>query len=420
MERLLRSRVLLRLLNVGIRGGTVLGRFALIMFLAKFLPKAELGKFGVFVATVLICVLVASFDFNKYMYREYIANDVDVRPKILGSHLKVIGALYLLSVPLLYFIFSSGLIASDYVFHFYALLFLVLVSLELERFLVLLGNQLQSSIVFFIQTSLWVFFVVPIVYFFPAYRSLDFVYLSWLAGAGISILVAWWFLWANKIILSFDGMGAEWIRSGLKKSAIFLLSSIMLKLLLTIDRYAMEYYSTPEVVGVYVFYVSITMGVFNFLEPAVFSFIYPKLLQFHQDSNRTAFAETHKELIYSTVVGVVLLSLGLSYLVPAVINVLDLQSYAHNLDSLWLVILASALYMLGFIPHYILYSRGEFHWLSYANAAALLAFFIAVYLLSIHSTISLVASSLAVAFTVAGAVKVYAAYIRHPGREHDV
>ena len=64
MERLLRSRVLLRLLNVGIQGGTVLGRFALIMFLAKFLPKAELGKFGVFVATVLICVLVASFDLN--------------------------------------------------------------------------------------------------------------------------------------------------------------------------------------------------------------------------------------------------------------------------------------------------------------------------------------------------------------------
>ncbi|CAI8753363.1 hypothetical protein DMX05_12710 [Pseudomonas soli] len=411
MQRLLSSRVLLRLLNIGIRGGTVLGRFMLIIFLAKFLPKSELGKFGVFVATVLLCVLLVSFEFNKYMYRELFAHGEDVRAKILNTHLKAVFCLYLFSVPLIYTVFHFGLISTDYIFHFYAVLFLVLVSLEMEALLVVLGNQLPASFIFCTQTSLWVFFAIPVLYLFPEYRSLEFVYSSWIMGATLSIVVALWFLRKNKVTISSRGMGGEWVRKGFKKCAIFLLSSLMLKLLLTIDRYTMEFHATPEMVGTYVFYVSVVMGVFNFLEPAVFSFVYPRLLRFHKEANHNGYEAAHKELIYSTVIGVALLSFALGYIVPQVIKLLGLHAYEHDLGSLWFVISAGAVYMLGFIPHYVLYSRGRFNWLSYANAAALGAFLVAVSSLPFHSVISLVACSLLTAFFVSGVVKLYAAYL---------
>lgn len=411
MQKMLSSSVLLRVLNIGIRGGTVLGRFMLIIFLAKFLPKSELGKFGVFVATVLLCVLLVSFEFNKYMYRELFAHGKDVRAKILNTHLKAVLCLYFFSVPLIYSIFHFGLISTDYIFHFYAVLFLVLVSLEMEALLVVLGNQLPASFIFCTQTSLWVFFAVPVLYLFPEYRSLEFVYSSWIMGATLSILVALWFLRKSNVTISSRGMGGEWVRKGFKKCVIFLLSSLMLKLLLTIDRYAMEFHATPEMVGTYVFYVSVVMGVFNFLEPAVFSFIYPRLLRFHKETNHKGYEAAHKELIYSTVIGVAVLSFALGYIVPLVIKLLGLHAYEHDLGSLWFVISAGAFYMLGFIPHYVLYSRGRFNWLSYANAAALGSFLIAFSSLPLHSEISLVACSLLIAFFVSGAVKLYAAYL---------
>lgn len=413
IQKIFSSRILLRALNVSIRGGTALGRSVLIIFLAKFLPASELGKFGVFVATIMICVLLSSFEFNKYMYRELFAHDAGARARILGSHVKTVAFLYFLSAPLFYFVFTYGLVSRDYILYFYSVLLLVLVSLELEALLVVLGNQLLSSAVFFTQTSLWVFFVIPAIYFFPDYRTLEFIYLSWIGGACLSILIALFFLKSSDVKISFEGMGADWIRNGLKKSAIFLLSSILLKLLLTIDRFAMEHYSTAELVGSYVFYISIVMGVFNFLEPAVFSFIYPKLLRFYKENDRIAYVAAHKELIYSTLAGVVVLAISLSYLVPYIVNVLDLTAYKKNLSSLWLLILASAAYMLGFIPHYILYSRGQFKWLSYANATALAVFLISACFLSMDSPISVVATSLLVAFSAGGCVKSYAAYLLH-------
>lgn len=418
LDKLISSRVFLRMLNIGIRGGTIFGRFLLIMFLAKFLPEAEMGKFGIFVATILLCVLVISLEFNKYMYGELFANDAKLRAKILGSHVKAVAALYLLSVPLLYLIFELGFIDWRYIAYFYSITFFVLVSMELQSLLTVLGNQLFSSLVYFAQTSSWVFFVIPVFYFFPKYRSLDFIYFSWLLGAVLSILVAFFFLKQRNIHVDLRGMGGKWIWCGIKKSAIFLLSSIMLKLLLTVDRYAMEYYSTPELVGVYVFYISVVMGIFNFLEPAVFSFIYPKLLRFYKESNYESYRSAHKELIYTTFIGVFLLGVFLLYAVPYVIDMLNLDAYKENLDSLWLVVLAAAVFMLGYIPHYALFSRGQFNWLSYSNAAALVSFSFSVYFLSIGSAIDLLAISLLIAFSISGSVKFFGAYILQSGQEH--
>lgn len=411
MHKLLSSRLQFRLFNVGIRGATVSGRFVLIMFLAKFLPKAELGKFGVFVATVLMCVLLVSFEFNKYMYREIFSHPPEFRKKILGSHCKTVIFLYFCSIPFLYSIFLLELIPVDYVGYFYTLLFLIFISLELEALLVVLGKQLLASFVFCSQTSLWVFVAIPVVYFFPEYRNLEFIYTAWAVGATISVGIALFFLHKSGVSVDFDGMGWDWIAKGLKKCVLFLISSLMLKLLLTVDRYAMAFHSTAEMVGVYVFYVSVVMGIFNFLEPAVFSFIYPRMLRFYKEGNIPAYRAAHRELIVSTVVGVALLSLLLSYLVPFIIDVLGLHAYEHDLGSLWLVIPAGAFYMLGYIPHYVLYSRGVFKWLSCANAAALMVFVIALSLLSIKSEISLVACSLLFAFLSAALVKLFAAYV---------
>ncbi|WP_422416345.1 lipopolysaccharide biosynthesis protein [Pseudomonas sp. GZD-222] len=420
IKKLLSSRILLRALNVSIRGGTALGRSVLIIFLAKFLPASELGEFGLFVATVLICTLLTSFDFNKYMYRELFAHGSDGRARILGSHVKTIGCLFLLSAPLFYFVFLYGLIPGEDVLYFYSILLLVLVSLELEALLTVLGKQLLASAVFFTQTSLWVFFVIPVIYFFPAYRNLEFIYISWIGGASLSIFIALFFLKSSDVKVSFDGMGADWIIKGLKQSSIFLLSSLMLKLLLTIDRFAVEFHSTTELVGSYVFYISVVMGVYNFLEPGVFSFIYPKLLRSYKENDHAGYMAAHKELIFSTFAGVLVLAISLSYLVPYIVDVLELTAHRKSLDSLWLMILAGAMYMLGYIPHYVLYSRGQFNWLSYANAAALVAFVMSAYLLSMQSPISLVASSLLIAFSVGGCVKACAAYLLHDRQVDNV
>lgn len=418
-DKLLSKRALLRVLNIGIRGGTVLGRFLLIMFLAKFLPEADMGKFGLFVATILLCVLVVGLEFNKYMYGELFAHGEAVRAKVLGSHIKTVSCLFFVSLPVIYLIFLYDLIEIRYIFYFYSILFFVFVSMELQALLTVLGSQLLSSFVYFAQTSSWVFIVIPVVYFFPAYRSLEFIYVSWVLGAIFSIVIAFCFLRNGNVRVDFNGMGGAWVRRGLKKCVIFLLSSLLLKLLLTVDRYAMEYYSTTELVGVYVFYISVVMGVFNFLEPAVFSFIYPKLLKFYKEGNPGAYAIAHRELVCATFGGVLIIGVFLYFAVPYIVDVLGLDAYRKNLDSLLLVILAGGTFMLGYIPHYVLFSRGEFSWLSYSNAAALLAFLLTVFSISMESAVSLLAGSLLIAFSVGGAVKVFGAYIFLGGRIRD-
>lgn len=55
--------VLERLLNLVLRGTTLVSKFALLFVLAKFLEPLEVGLYGLFSATIFYCLMALGFDF---------------------------------------------------------------------------------------------------------------------------------------------------------------------------------------------------------------------------------------------------------------------------------------------------------------------------------------------------------------------
>ena len=62
----------LRVLNVFLRGMTLVSKFSLIFVLAKYLDAAELGLYGLVVATVTYSLYLVGLDFYSYSNREII------------------------------------------------------------------------------------------------------------------------------------------------------------------------------------------------------------------------------------------------------------------------------------------------------------------------------------------------------------
>ena len=108
------------------------------------------------------------------------------------------------------------------------------------------------------------------------------MYVAWLIGSALAIIVGGLAIkqllpvW-NKVPTDYN-----WLKKGFKVGGLFLLSTICFKALFTFDRYAVEALSSIDTLGVYVFYIVIVMGLYNFLEPAIFSFLYPRMLQSYQ------------------------------------------------------------------------------------------------------------------------------------------
>ncbi len=210
--------------------------------------------------------------------------------------------LYSVLLPVQLLIFVFGLIDWRYMLWFFTLLILDHIAQEINRLLVVMHKQLIASCVLFIRMGSWVLVIIPLMYFYEQYQNLTSLYSSCMIGSTLAITMGGLAIKQALPIWNKEPTDFKWLKKGFKVGGLFLLATICFKGLLTFDRYAVEAFSSAETLGVYVFYIGIIMGVFTFLDPAVFSFLYPRMLQSYQMQEKDKFQKTFRELVFSTLI----------------------------------------------------------------------------------------------------------------------
>src|SRR5690606_20238622 len=116
-------------------GLTLIGRFLLIFFLARFLEPAELGLYGLFSATISYALYLLGFDFYTFTTREVLRRERSEWGGLLKSQLGLSAVLYGVFLPLLVLIFVQGLLPWQLAGLFFVLLVLEHLTQELGRLL---------------------------------------------------------------------------------------------------------------------------------------------------------------------------------------------------------------------------------------------------------------------------------------------
>lgn len=401
----MRAEFTARFLNVSLRALSMGSRFVLIFVLAKLLDPAEVGLFGLMLVTVSFSVLVVGADYYIYAQREMLARPVEQWPFVIQHQIKAQLVLYGVLLPAQVLIFVFGLMDWQYAIWFFALLLTEHIAQEMNRLLVAMHKQLLASWVLFVRLGSWVIVVIPLMYVQPQYQSLETLFMAWLIGSLSAIILGAFVI--KRSLPDWRPVKADyaWLKKGFKVGGVFLLATICFKGLLTFDRYAVEAFSSIEVLGVYVFYIGIVMGAYSFLDPAVFSFLYPRMLQSYQTQDKKTYQKTFKELTISTIVISVLLGICIWLVMPYLVNWIDKPIYEHYLDGLIILVAAGFAYAVSFIPHYALYAMKGDKWIIFAHISALLVFFISLMFVKLDNGIQTVALALLLAFSWMGLVK---------------
>ena len=104
----------------------------------------------------------------------------------------------------------------------------------------------------------------------PQLRTVYTVLAVWLGGSAVAIAFSAYWLrdldWASCRRSPVDW---AWIRRGLTVALPFLCSTLAFRALLTVDRYALQYYWGSESVGIFTFYATFRNAIQGFLESSV-------------------------------------------------------------------------------------------------------------------------------------------------------
>jgi len=394
-----------RLLNVGLRGMALVSRFVLLFFLARFLAPAEVGLFGLFLATTAFSVLIVGGDFYTFSHRELLSRPKSEWAFVIEHHLVAVALLYGVFLPAQLLLFQFDLLPPEMLLWFFSLLIVEHVTQELNRLLVVMQKPLLASWILFVRMGLWIWVVVPLMLFYPEYRNLQTLFFCWFVGAGLA--TCWGLV---LIVRAVDGwcffsLDWGWLRKGFQVSVLFLLATIALKLLFTVDRFVVEALVGENLLGVYVLYAGMAMAVFNFLDPAVFSFLYPRLVSAYRQQRFSEYKKIYRELFLSTLLVSGVLVLLVFVLAPWMLAWLDHEIYLEQLSLLWLLLVVVLVYALGMVPHYGLYALGGDREIMSAHLLAVGVFMAVVWVVAEAAPLTAVAWGLLAAFSVMGLFK---------------
>lgn len=373
---------MLGLLNVGLRGITLLSKFILLFFLAKYLEPDKVGLYGLVTATISYAFYFLGFEFYTFSNREIVKNPLKNWAPILKSQAYFTAFMYLILTPFLVLIFTFKLLPTEIAGYFFVLLVLEHLSQEFNRIFVAMTKPLLASLILFVRSGLWVYFLVATMYFTTDFHDLKYVFQFWIIGALLACLASAFYVYKLHLTGWNLSVDKSWIKRGVIKAAPFFLASAAIRGIFTIDRYWFEALTDLKTVGAYVLFMSLSNALISFLDSGVFVFAYPQLIKAHENKSMTEFNLKMKRLIQQ-VTGLLAISSLLIYFGTQ--PLLQILGKSHYIEFQWMLpslLLATSIFCLGLIPQYGLYAQEKDRHIIISNIISFLVFITATALLS--------------------------------------
>ncbi|WP_213663079.1 lipopolysaccharide biosynthesis protein [Stutzerimonas stutzeri] len=370
----------LRLINILLRSGTLLCKFLLVFFLARFLPPEDLGVFGLIVAAIGYSFFLIGFEFYTYSSRELLGVDKGKWLPIIRDQWIFFAISYSLFAPLALLAFGVYFSSWKYVEWFLVLLLLEHTAQELNRLLVVMNEQFMASFVLFLRNGAWAIVAILLMSYVEGARRLDVVFLSWSIGA-----VAACVLGMSKILQldksTWDRkVDWRWIFRGVKIAFPLLIASLAVRGLFTFDRYWVEAAAGLDILGAYVLFIGIAFSIVSFLDAGVIAFLYPRIVFAAKERNEQRFEKNMKELAITLVLATAAMTALSLLFSPFVLGWIGKDVYIDNLYLLKWLLLAVAIYAASLVPHVGLYAKHCDKAILYSQALGLLVFFVGCFI----------------------------------------
>ena len=344
------------LVNLGLRGFSMLAKFLLVVYIGKYLSVDDLGEYGLFVTTITIAIYFLGLDFYTYNTREILTKDKEKRLPLIRDQFIFHLVVYVFVLPLLLLVFTFGIIPVEFIVYFYLILLFEHLGQELYRLFTTLKHPLFANFLLFFRTGLWAYVVIAIWYIgIENMQNLKIVWMAWIVGSFLSILVGLLYLNKNYDFRSItEKIDWVWIKKGFYVSMPFFIGTLAYKVIEFSDRYMIDYYLTKADVGIYTFFGSIANTINIIVFTTVIMVYYPFLVE-QYEHQKEIFKKTLKIFTIKTIVISLFSAIAITILIYPVLDYMGKDEFYGSIDVLWLLIIANIVLNVSFIPHYVLY-----------------------------------------------------------------
>jgi O-antigen/teichoic acid export membrane protein len=348
-------------INLGLRGGSLLAKFALMIYVTRYIGLEAVGIFGLLQAANVIGTKLVGYGLYFVANREM----VDLEPKRQAGIIYNQQAAYAIGYGLVLILALAAwpLIPSAYqVYMLYSVALLIVAHqvLELGNILIALHRPLACNFIFGVTNGLWAIPPVILGLFVPEYRTLETILLGWLLGALLSWLVALWFL---RILPFRPFLGAKpdwtWLKTSLRRGLPLFLAIMTMNAGLYIDRYVISWLTNAELTGVFVMFWSFAYAVQILMQTGVLVNEYPKMIADYKRGDEPSYWQRFRSLSWRMAWGGGIACVLAVVTVTPIVHFVEKPLALEHIGLFYVMLLAFWIRLQADVSNYALYARHQ-------------------------------------------------------------
>lgn len=311
----------LDLIGAVLRIATLASKFVMTLAIAQYMSLADLGNYGLMASATSFSVYLIGLEIHSFVNREGIGGNKEKWGQLLVKQLSFYLITTLVAIPFFFMVSLLGMGDATFLPYFVVITIVEQFSQEAYRTLIALNDQFSAAFCLFIRSGLWAYLVTGALMFGIGNITLTQIYMIWIGFGVVAMLVAYgliFFKYTNLRALKFD-FDLAWAKIAVRHSLIFLIGTLISRLIAVADRFLVNKFDTKENLGIYVFYTSLALSA-----GALYSFfgaarLYPVLVSSLKQKDFTMFFKHERQLKQTTI----WLSLAFAVGIPAFLFVLS-------------------------------------------------------------------------------------------------
>jgi O-antigen/teichoic acid export membrane protein len=336
------------LVGAAIRLSSLVGKFLLSLYMARFMGLEDLGLYGLVFSATMISVSLLGFRIDYALMREVgrLSRDqLSERMKaanllFLGSYL-AIAAPFFLIMPTFAPEMSSAILLCMFVLccteHFASAMYNIAVAL---------GRANTANILFFVRGGLWTAPAILLGIVSSPMRTADFVLGCWAFFSVISVVMSIHLLRdqiAWRVPLRIGENERNWLGSAVRSSFGVWLGTVAYAAGGYADRFIVNNLLSLTAVGVATFYLSFTLPISTLVQSATFVPRQARLVELHDGGENEQYRALMRKTLLAAAVLALTIAAAMAVLVSLSAQLLGKSELIASQPVFWLILAGAVL-----------------------------------------------------------------------------
>ncbi len=343
------------------RGVSLVMRFALMFYLARYLNLSAVGMFGLATGLAGMAPAAIGCGVNYFMNREIVGVPLEEAGRKVRDRLVLTAICVATGVALLGAGVETGLVGAwPYMGLVTAIVALECFAFDIHFSLISLKRPLAANFLLFVRSTSWIFPAIAFGVMSKPLRNLEFLLYMWLSGLLLSYIILPFMVKDLPLRSSFQAKtNFRWILCQVRGGWLIYINDISLYSQVFLGRFIVNHYLGLSSTGQYTLYWSVANSIHVLVTSAVIQISMPILVASYRDEGGAGWAQ----ILRGEVAKVIVLGAPLCLLATAVMvllpPILGLTHLPAGLMLFILMCIGTLLRLVSDTLNYGLYSRGQ-------------------------------------------------------------